>query len=51
MPAEIFTMLGELNGLMNEKVDKSVGQFVESTIEEASVRHSVSIVLRSKRQQ
>lgn len=42
-PAEIFTMLGELNGLVIEKGDKCVGQFVESAIKQASVRYSVSM--------
>lgn len=50
-PPEICTLLGELNGLANEKGNKSVGQFVETTIEQISVRHSVSFLLKSKHQQ
>lgn len=39
-PSELFTMLGELNGLSNEQGEKLVGKFVENTIQQASVQHS-----------
>lgn len=47
-PAESFTMLGDLNRLLNEKGEKSVGQFVENTIQQALIRHSVSMFEKLK---
>lgn len=47
-PAEIFTMLGELNGLPSKNGEKSVGQFVENAMQQASVEHSVSIFEKLK---
>lgn len=43
MLSKLFTIFGELNGLVNAQGAKSLGTFVQNIIEQAPVHHSISI--------